>query len=212
MMIRLTVLMCSTMFALPLTATAKTPAPAADGVADASVAKGPGLRKTLMLRDLDAEMLRSGKVAVPDVHGPGGRIVMAASTSQRAEAKVDTVSAASPQKVATWLLLRDDPTLSVQYGDAFTAAVGECRFKIAQQLGVSPVDILAGVVTFRWTIEPSGRVRGVSTVADSPTDEALMVCAQHVVIRRVLLNAVDKPLALEWTYAFRKLAPSTESP
>lgn len=210
MMIRLTVLMCSTMFALPLTANAlPTPVPAPSEVADPGVAKGPE-RKSPMVRNLDTEMRRSGKVAVPDL-SRGERIVLADAHAARAEAKVDTVSAASPQKAATWLSVREDPTLSVQYGDAFSATVGECRFKVAQDLGVSPADIVAGVVTFRWTIEPSGRVRDATMVAESPTNEALMVCAQHVVVSRVLLNAVDKPLALVWTYTFRKIVPSVEA-
>jgi hypothetical protein len=161
-----------------------------------------------MLRELDTEMRRSGKVAVPDMRGQG--VVGATSPSQRTEAKVDTVSAASPEKSPTWLLVRDDPTLNVQYGDAFSATVSKCRYTVADQLGVSPAAVVAGVVTFRWTIEPSGRVRDASMVAESPTNAALMACAQRLVIGKVLLNAVTKPLALEWTYAFRRLAPSTE--
>lgn len=210
MILRSTVLLSSALFTFPMVARGTSLAPVAPAVPvpDDGVAKSAELRKTFMLRDLDIEMRRSGRVAVPDMRGQG--IVGAPSSSQRPEAKVHTVSAGSPEKPLNWHPVRDDFTLNVQYGDAFSAAVGKCRYTVADQLGVSAADVEAGVVTFRWTIEPSGRVRDASMVSESPTNPALMACAQRLVIGKVLLNAVTKPLALEWTYAFRKLTPSTE--
>jgi hypothetical protein len=204
MMIRSTVFLCSTLFALPLVALATPRSQSAvHADVDPGAAKGSDPRKTPLLADLDAEMHRTGKIAVPDLRGEP---IPTVATSQPPEAAVDSVSAASPQKPATWVSVRDNPTLDAQYGPAFAASVGACRFVVAQQLGVSAVDVEAGIVTFRWTIDPSGRVRVASMVAESPTNEAVMVCAKRVVVSRVLLNAVDKPLALEWTYAFRKIA------
>jgi hypothetical protein len=213
MTIRATALVFSTIFGLPMMAAATQtptppPAPAAHAIAVAGdlVAQGPPSRKTLMLRDLDTEMHRSGRVAEPAIGGLSDRITVATLTP-RPETKVDSISAASPQKAASWLSLRDDPTLSVQYGEAFSATVGVCRFEVAEQLGVTAVDIEAGVVTFRWIIEPSGLVRDASVLAESPTNEAVMACAKRIVVGRVLLNPVDKPLALEWTYTFHKIPP-----
>jgi hypothetical protein len=213
MTVRSTALVFSTIFGLPMTAAAtQTPAPPpapvghASAVAGDLVAQGPLSRKTLMLRELDTEMRRSGRVAEPAMRGQADRIVVTELTP-RAETKVDSISAASPQKAPTWLSLRDDPTLSAQYGEAFSATVGVCRYEVAQQLGVTAVDIEAGVVTFRWTIEPSGLVRDASVLAESPTNDAVIACAKRIVVGRVLLNAVDKPLALEWTYTFHKIPP-----
>jgi hypothetical protein len=188
----------STLLALPLAATA-SPAPQPSPV---------GVKPTLPT--LQAEMHRTGQVGVPDLHSDGKGILVAAPTAQRPETRVRSIVATSSSKTSKWALLRDDPTLDIQYGRAFTASVERCRFDVARREGVNPAEIAAGTVTLRWTIEPSGRVRDVFAVASSPTDEGVTDCAKRMVASRVLLNPVAKPLALELTYTFRKISASTD--
>jgi hypothetical protein len=205
MKIPATLCLCSTMLALPLAAFATPGAPqAAHRSAGSEVEPQVAPPKSVMLRNLDDEMDRTGRVARPALTGAAE--VPLAQTGMARETKVDSISVASPTKAPVWRLLRDDPTLDVQYGEAFVASVAACRFIVARELGVSPVDVEAGVVTFRWTIEPSGGVRDGVAIADSPTNEAVTACARRVVFGRVLLNPVAKPLPLEWTYSFHKIA------
>jgi len=199
----------STMLTLPMSALA-TPAGSTDHAARALA--GPAGGQGVVYRELD--LYRTGKVAVPDLRSQGEvrevrelreLIVRADAMPDPPELRVDKVSAASPAKPFTWLRIADDPTLALQYGEAFAATVGACRFKVASDLGVRAANVEAGTVTFRWTVDPSGRARDVSTIVDSPTDGAVTECATRVVVSQKLLNPVQRPLALEWTYSFRRL-------
>ena len=195
MTIHPTLLTLSTVLALalaaPATATAQSKGPAAGG---------------FLSRNQEAELHRTGQVALPDLHGEENGIPVGVAIGQRAETRVPSVSAARPGKTSTRISLRDNPTLSFQYGKAFTASVEECRFDVARRAGIAPAQIVAGLITLRWTIEPSGYVRDVSAITSSPTDPAVTACVKRLVAGRALLNPVEKPLALEWTYAFRKIS------
>jgi hypothetical protein len=158
-----------------------------------------------MAGNIEAELNRTGQVAVPALHPDGKGIPGAAATADRPETRVRLVPLESRKRTPRRISLRDDPSLSSQYGVAFAALVEGCRFDVARRRGVTPGEIPAGVVTVRWTIEPSGRVRDLSAIARSPTDAAVSSCAMQVVAGRALLNPVEAPLALEWTYAFRRI-------
>jgi hypothetical protein len=162
-----------------------------------------------MARNLEAELNRTGQVAVPDLRGDGKGIRGTPSIADRPEARVRFVPSGPRKATVARISLRDDPTLSSQYGGAFTTLVEGCRFDVARRRGVTPGEIAAGVVTVRWTIEPSGRVRDLSAIARSPTDSAVTSCTKLVIAGRALLNPVEEPLALEWTYAFRKIHASS---
>ena len=196
MTIRATVLMFSTLFGMTL------------GPLGSLKAQSPGeaeLQKTSMVRDLDAEMLRTGRVAIPALRGEQTPILIAASLARRPETRVRSVVSPPIKSGISRLSLRDVPNLDLQYGKAFVASVERCRVEAAREADTTPAQIAAGVVTFLWTVEPSGRVRDVSAVALSTTDEAVMVCAKRAVIGQVLLNPVRSAVALEWTYAFRTM-------
>jgi hypothetical protein len=180
--------------------------PMAKPGATGSAMKNPDLRRAPLLRKLDAEMRRTGRVAVPDLHGTEPGIPVSASIAKRPETRVRMTPVAPPPMTPQRISLRDDPTLDFQYGRAFAESVEECRLDVARHLGVTPTEILAGAVTLRWTIEPSGQIRDVSAVASSPTDGAVLTCARRVVTTWVLLTSVEKAVALEWTYTFRNFS------
>lgn len=161
--------------------------------------------------NLEAELHRTGQVAVPDLYGEGNGILTSTSIKDGPETRVLPVSASPPTKALARISLRNDPTLAFQFGKAFAASVEECRFDAARRGGIAPAKIAAGTITLRWTIEPSGHVRDISAIAWSPTDAAVTACAKRLVAIRMLLNPVETPLALEWTYTFRKM-PAQESP
>jgi len=210
-MIRSTVFVFSTAFVLTLAATAMAQPLAPDMASTDSAVRRSDLADAPTLRNLDAELHGTGRVAVPDVGVEGNGILGAASIAERPETRVRSFLVSPTKKALTRISLRDDPLLDFQYGNAFAISLEACRFDLARQLGVTPAEIAAGIVTLRWTVEPSGRVRDVSVVAWSPTDEAVTACANLVVVRRVLPNPVERPVALEWTYAFRKIPAITET-
>lgn len=183
--------------------------PMAKPAATGSAMKNPDLRRAPMLRKLDAEMRRNGRVAVPDLHGTGPGILVSPLIA-RPETRVRMTPVAPPPMTPERISLRDDPTLDSQYGRGFVESVEECRLDVARHLGVAPTEILAGAVTLRWTIEPSGQIRDVSAVASSPTDGAVLNCARRVVSTWVLLTSVEKAVALEWTYTFRNFSVAPE--
>jgi hypothetical protein len=211
MTLRSTVSMFSMALAFTFAAPATTgayPAPAKVAVPDS---RKPDLRKAPMVRRFDAELGRTGHVAVPDLRGEMTGIV-AGSIEDRPEVKVPAIPSVPSPKPLTRISLRDDPTLRVQYGKALGESVEECRFDVARRFGITPVEVAADVLVLRWTIEPSGRVRDVSAVASFPSDEAVKACAKGVVSTWPLLSQLQKPVALEWSYTFRQIpATSDES-
>jgi hypothetical protein len=188
MTIRATVLMVSTVLVFTVAGTASSSAQP-------------------MVLGLEADLLhRTGRVAVSGLSGKGEGIVGAASIAQRSETRVQSGPGAAPPKALVRISLRDDRDLAFQYGSAFTASVERCRLDVARRLGVALGEVAAGTLTLHWTLEPSGRVQDVSVFAWSPTDEGVMACAEMVVASRSLPSMVHAPVALEWTYAFRKLS------
>jgi hypothetical protein len=170
---------------------------AADGAATKS---GPRKAPTM-----DAEMRRTGQVAAPDLHGERTSILRAASLAQRPEMKVRFVRATPSKNKMTPRPVRDDPVLSSEYGKEFVASVEKCRFDVAGRWRTTPGKVLAGTITLRWTIEPSGHVRDVTATAAALTDEAVVACAEKVVAGWGILNSVTTAQALEWTHTFREI-------
>jgi hypothetical protein len=180
-------------------------------LAAATTAKAQALPSDVPgLRNLDAELHRTGEVAVPATPVEGNGILDSASIAAPPETRVRSLMVSPPEAAPTRISLRDDPLLDSLYGSAFATSLEACRVDVARQLRVSPAEVAAGIVTLRWTLEPSGRVRDVSVVAQSPTDGAVMACANVVVASRVLLSPVERPVALEWTYAFRTIRAITK--
>jgi hypothetical protein len=102
--------------------------------------------------------------------------------------------------------LRDDLVLEHRYTGAF-AAVANCPVDVARRRRVPPSDVQTGTVTFRWILEPNGQTRDMEATYLSPTDEAVVACALNVLSAWKLSDPVQKPVALERTFTFRKLGP-----
>jgi hypothetical protein len=166
---------------------------------------------------VDAEMRRTGQVGTPDLHGERTTIHRPGSTGQRTESTVRFVPSEPAEKTMARINLSEDPLLSAQYGEKFVAEVEKCRFRVARRWGTTPAKIVAGTITVRWTLEPSGNVRDVTATPTTSTNKEVMACARSVVAGWSILNPVKKVQAVEWTHTFTKItgglasAQSTDS-
>jgi hypothetical protein len=71
----------------------------------------------------------------------------------------------------------DPAALEEELRDRLGAIEG-CRIEVARRRRVPPAQVLADLLTLRFTIRPGGDVTGAEVVAETATDPALLACVK----------------------------------
>jgi hypothetical protein len=102
---------------------------------------------------------------------PDGAVSRERSIERVAAARQSGDEAAAPAGVIDPLVLEDE------LHDRL-AAIDGCRIEVARRRRVPPAEVLADLLTLRFTIRPGGDVSGIEVVAETATDPALLACVK----------------------------------
>jgi len=78
--------------------------------------------------------------------------------------------------------------------------VANCRIEVARRRRVVPDQVSAGTVVLRFTVEPSGRVRGAEAVWAANTDLEVAACAKRVLSEWTFAKHASGDIQAEHTY------------